>query len=39
MITIFYKLTKNIILINYKKNIKLSRLMVVCSYKKNRTNL
>jgi len=39
MITIFYKLTKNIILINYKKNIKISRLIVVYSYKKNRTNL
>ncbi len=39
MITIFYKLTKNIILMNYKKNIKISRLIVVYSYKKNRANL
>ena len=39
MITIFYKLTKNIILMNNKKNIKISRLMVVYSYKKNRANL
>ena len=29
MITIFYKLTKNIILMNYKKNIKISRPIVV----------
>jgi len=39
MITNFYKLAKNIILMNYKKNIKISRLVVVYSYKKNRTNL
>ena len=39
MIPIFYKLTKNIILMNYKKNIKISRLIVVYSYKKNRANL
>jgi len=39
MITNFYKLAKKIILMNYKKNIKISRLEVVYSYKKNRTNL
>ena len=39
MISNFYKLAKNIMGFNYKKNIKISRLIVVYSYKKNRTNL